>query len=88
MAHGRLDLEPFGRKPRMVRAFVGAFNDDEGERHRRAMNRVPSLSHRQALCMSSPAEERRYSPLSAMDSGRHARNGCLSSRRPGHGSPW
>ena len=88
MAHGRLDLEPLRKEAADGAGLRRAFNDDEGVRHRRAMNRAPSLSHRQALCMSSPAEERRYSPLSAMDSGRHARDGCLSSRRPGHGSPW
>ncbi|QNI43079.1 hypothetical protein SynA1528_02060 [Synechococcus sp. A15-28] len=88
MAHRRLDLESLRKEAANGAGLRRAFNNDEGVRHRRAKNRAPSLSHRQALCMSSPAEERRYSPLSATDSGRHARDGCLSSRRPGHGSPW
>ena len=88
MAHGRLDLEPLRKEAANGAGLRGAFNNDEGVRHRRARNRAPSLSHRQALCTSSPAEKRRYSRLSAMDSGRHARDGCLSSRRPGHGCPW
>ena len=88
VAHGRLDLESLREKAADGAGFRGAFNDDEGVRHRRAMNRSPSLSHRPALCMIRIGFKRRYSRLSAMDSGRHARDGCFSSRHPGDGCPW
>ena len=52
VAHGRLDLEILWQKAANGAGLRGAFNDDEGVRHRRAMNRSPSLSHRQATCIS------------------------------------
>ena len=55
----------------MVRAFVGTFNDDEGVRHRLAMN-LPLLYRTAQHRIPITVEERRYSHLTATDSGRHA----------------
>ena len=85
VTHGRLDLESLREKAADGAGLRWAFNNDEGVRHRRAVNLAPSLSHRQPLCMISAAEQRRYSRLSATDSRRHARVGCPSFRHPGHG---
>jgi len=51
VTHGRLDLESLGQEAADGAGLRRAFNDDERVRHRRAMNRAPSLSHRPAPCI-------------------------------------
>ena len=71
MPHGGFDLEALGEKAANRPGLRRALNDDEGVRHRKDVNRAPSLSHRPPQCMgktsSEVAEERRYSHPETLD---------------------